>query len=86
MQVARARRPWTSFIVEWCGTSAEQARAKKIPISHLPDRAAVARSHFWEVLAWRTSPTLTWLGRVAAALEVDVEALVTRPQRAKLRT
>lgn len=56
----------------------ELAEERQLPVSHLPDRAAVARSHFWEVLAGRTSPTLMWLGKVAAALEVDPEELVAR--------
>lgn len=46
---------------------------KKMPISHLPDHAGVSRSHFWEVIGGRKSPTLQWLQRVAEALEVDVE-------------
>ena len=54
---------------------------RKIPISHLPDRAAVARSHFWEVLAGRKSPTLAWIGRIATALEVDPAELFARDQK-----
>ena len=51
---------------------------RKIPVSHLPDRADVARSHFWEVLAGRKSPTLAWIGRIATALEVDAAELLAR--------
>ena len=56
----------------------ERAQGKNIPLSHLPDRAAVARSHFWEVLGGRKSPTLNWLGRIATALEVDAAELLAR--------
>jgi transcriptional regulator with XRE-family HTH domain len=65
------------------------ARERRIPVTHLPDRAAVGRSHFWEVMAGRSSPTLEWLARVAAALDVDPGELVVavrapsaRPARA----
>jgi transcriptional regulator with XRE-family HTH domain len=56
----------------------ERAQGKNIPLSHLADRAAVARSHFWEVLAGRKSPTLAWIGRIATALEVDAAELLAR--------
>lgn len=52
------------------------AEARGIALSHLPDRAAVARSHFWDVMAGRKSPTLHWLERIAQALEVDVGDLL----------
>ena len=52
------------------------AKARRIPLSHLPDRASISRSHFWEVMAGRKSPTLKWLGKVARKLNVDVSDLV----------
>src|SRR6185436_19849400 len=58
----------------------ELARERRIPVTHLPDRAAVGRSHFWEVMAGRSSPTLEWLGRIAAALEVDAGELLAAPR------
>ena len=54
------------------------SKKKKVPISHLPDRADVSRSHFWEVMGCRKSPTLQWLERIAEALDVDVEELFRR--------
>jgi hypothetical protein len=54
----------------------EVAEKRQIPVTHLPDRAGVGRSHFWEVMAGRASPTLAWLARIAVALDVDVEELV----------
>ena len=57
----------------------ELAEQRGIAISHLPDRAGVARSHFWDVLAGRKSPTLSWLERIAVALEVDVVELLLPP-------
>jgi transcriptional regulator with XRE-family HTH domain len=60
----------------------ELSEERGIAISHLPDRAGVARSHFWDVLAGRKSPTLNWLERIAAALEVDVgELILTAPKK-----
>lgn len=52
------------------------AEERGITVTHLPDRAAVGRSHFWDVMAGRSSPTLAWLVRVAEALDVDVGDLV----------
>lgn len=54
------------------------AATRGITLSHLPDRAGVTRSHFWNVMAGKKSPTLQWLGKLAKALDVDVEDLVTR--------
>lgn len=61
----------------------ERAKRGKIPVTHLPDRAGISRSHFFEVMAGRKSPTLKWLGKLAAALGVDAGDLVAqdRPTR-----
>jgi len=56
----------------------EVAEERGIPLTHLPDRAGVARSHFWDVLAGRKSPTLVWLAKIATALEVDAGVLVVQ--------
>ncbi len=55
----------------------EVAKAAKVPVTHLPDRAGVSRSHFWEVMAGRKSPTRKWLGKIATTLNVDASVLVT---------
>lgn len=60
----------------------EIAERRKLPVTHLPDRAGVGRSHFWDVIAGRSSPTLAWLVRVAAALDVDVAELLAPPEQA----
>ncbi|MBI5487415.1 MAG: helix-turn-helix transcriptional regulator [Deltaproteobacteria bacterium] len=57
------------------------ATARHVPVSHLPDRAGVARSHFWDVMAGRKSPTLKWLAKIAATLDVDPAALLAAPKR-----
>ncbi len=57
------------------------AAERKVPISHLPDRAAVSRSHFFDVMKGEKSPTLKWLGKVADALDVDAGDLVARQPR-----
>jgi len=54
----------------------EAARQRKIRVTHLPDRAGVSRSHFWEVMACRKSPTLSWLKKVADALDADAGDLL----------
>ena len=51
------------------------AADKSLALSLVADLAGVARSHFWEVMAARRSPTLNWIERVAAALEVTPSAL-----------
>ena len=56
----------------------EQSKRRGILVSHLPDRANVSRSHFWAVLAGKTSPTLNWIGEIATALEVDPADLLSR--------
>lgn len=60
------------------GRIREIAAERRIPLSHLPDRAAVSRSHFWDVMAGRKSPTLYWLGRIADALGADPAELLER--------
>ena len=60
------------------GNLRQLAERQGIPLSHLPDHAGVGRSHFWEVLAGRKSPTLAWLVRVATALDVDIGELLRR--------
>ena len=57
---------------------------KKISLSHLPDRAGVARSHFWEVLGGRKSPTLTWIAKVAGALDIDAGELLRNVETSPL--
>ncbi len=46
-------------------------------MSHLADRAGVTRSHLWNVMAGRASPTVQWLAKIAAVLDVDPVALMT---------
>jgi DNA-binding Xre family transcriptional regulator len=57
------------------------ASERKMPLTHLPDRAGVTRSHFWAVLGGKKSPTLRWLKRVADTLDVDVADLLARRAR-----
>jgi transcriptional regulator with XRE-family HTH domain len=55
------------------------AQQRGITLSHLPDYADVGRSHYWEVLKGRSSPTLEWIKKVADALGVDVGDLLAKP-------
>jgi hypothetical protein len=52
------------------------AARRNIVLSRLPEQAGVARSHFWDVLRLKKSPTLAWLERVARALDADAAALL----------
>ena len=56
----------------------EWAKRRKIAITHLPDRAAVTRSHFWAVLRGQRSPTLKWIAKIAKALDIDAADLLKR--------
>jgi DNA-binding phage protein len=49
-----------------------------MPVSHIPDRAGVARSHFYTVLGERGSATVDWIEQVAEALECDPVDLLCR--------
>jgi transcriptional regulator with XRE-family HTH domain len=57
----------------------ELAKVRGIAVTHLPDRAGVARSHFWNVLRGTTSPTLRWVGQISKALAVDPGELFRNP-------
>ncbi len=59
------------------------AKARHVTLSHVPDLAGVSRAQFWDVVAGRRSPTLRFLGRVAAALEVDASDLLARAPRGR---
>ena len=61
----------------------EVAEAKNLPLSHVADRAAVSRTHLFDVLGGRKSPTLTFLKKVADALGVDASELVPGPRATK---
>jgi transcriptional regulator with XRE-family HTH domain len=52
------------------------AAKRGITVSHLPDRAGVGAGHFWRVMNGSASPSLQWLERIAAALDVEVADLV----------
>jgi transcriptional regulator with XRE-family HTH domain len=54
------------------------ARSRKIPLSHVADRAGASRTYLFDVLAGRSSPTLAWLVRIAEVLGVDVAELLAR--------
>ncbi len=44
------------------------AKQKRIPLSHIPDRAGIGRSHFFAVMRFAASPTLKWVEKVAEVL------------------
>lgn len=53
------------------------AKARRLQLTHVPDLAGVSRSHFWDVLAGRKSPTLWWVGEVAGALRCEPAELLS---------
>jgi transcriptional regulator with XRE-family HTH domain len=48
------------------------AGERGIALSHLADRASVSRTQLWYVLRGKSSPTLEWLQKIAAVLNVRV--------------
>ncbi len=59
----------------------ELARKRGIPLSHVPDRSGLGRSHFFDVLAGRASPTLDWVAKIASVFEIDPVELLAPPAR-----
>jgi transcriptional regulator with XRE-family HTH domain len=47
------------------------AEERGVTLTHLADFSGRSRSHFWDVIAGRKSPTLKWLVSVAEALKVE---------------
>ena len=56
----------------------EIAAEKGVPLSHIPDRAGVARSHFYTVLGERGAATVDWIEQIAAALGCEPSDLLCR--------
>ena len=52
------------------------AKARGVQLTHVPDLAGVSRSHFWDVMAGRKSPTVTWLTKIAIAERVELADLL----------
>jgi SOS-response transcriptional repressor LexA len=52
------------------------AKVRGVQLTHVPDLAGVSRSHFWDVLAGRKSPTVSWLTKVAVALDYEPHDLL----------
>ncbi|HVE86656.1 MAG TPA: LexA family transcriptional regulator [Myxococcales bacterium] len=53
------------------------SKAPGVQLTHVPDLAGVSRSHFWDVLAGRKSPTVTWLTKIAVALRCEPAELLS---------
>lgn len=58
----------------------EIARRKGLAIEAVADKAGVSRSHVWNVLSGRFNPTVEFVAKLAAALEVDIVELFRRPR------
>lgn len=59
----------------------ECAEARGLALNLLAYRAGTSRVHLFDVLAGRKSPTLKYLGKVAAVLGVDVADLLATDAR-----
>ncbi len=55
------------------------AKKRKIPLSHVPDRAGLSRTYFWDILAGRKAPTFPWLEAISRVLEIDPVDLMRPP-------
>jgi transcriptional regulator with XRE-family HTH domain len=53
------------------------AKEKGVPLSHVADRAGLARSYFWLLLDGSSSATLAAVQRLAEALEVEPLTLLS---------
>ena len=54
----------------------QYADAADIPLSHIPAKAGISDSHFWEVLRGESECGVLWLTYVASVLGVHVRDLV----------
>jgi transcriptional regulator with XRE-family HTH domain len=52
------------------------ARRKGLYLTHLPDRAGVSHTQFFKILKGTSSPRLSYLEKLADALDEDVSALL----------
>ena len=57
------------------------AEKRGLALTVIADLAGVGRSQMWAVLRCETSPTVSWLDKVAAVLEVEVHDLLRAPSR-----
>jgi transcriptional regulator with XRE-family HTH domain len=60
----------------------ELAKERKVPLSHVADRAGLARSYFWLLLDGSSSATLAVLQRIAEALSVEPVELLAPGEKA----
>jgi transcriptional regulator with XRE-family HTH domain len=63
----------------------ELAADRSLALSHLADRAGVGRTHLGYVMSGKRSPTLSWLVKIASALDVDPIELLREPRRVAFR-
>ena len=57
------------------------AEERGVTLTHLADFSGRSRSHFWDVMAARKSPTLKWLVSIADALKVEPGDLLQASRR-----
>ncbi|MBI4701496.1 MAG: helix-turn-helix transcriptional regulator [Deltaproteobacteria bacterium] len=55
------------------------AADRDLPLSHVADRAGIARSYLWRLLRAQSSASLATLQRLAVVLEIDPLELLSAP-------
>lgn len=56
----------------------EIAKRRGVTLTELADRAGVSQAGFWEAMSGRSGPSIDFVAKVAAALDVDPDELVKR--------
>jgi len=59
----------------------ELSDERGVTLTHVADFSGRSRSHFWDIMAGRKSPTLRWLVGVAETLEVEPWELLRPSQK-----
>ena len=63
----------------------EVAKRRGITLTDLADRAGVSQAAFWEAMSGRSGPSIDFVAKVAAALDVDPDELVKRYRKPRSR-
>ena len=65
----------------------ELATFHDVPLSHVADRAGIARSYFWTLLDAESSATLEMVQRIAAVLQEDpIDLLIDATRHVAVHT
>ena len=59
----------------------EHAKRKGITLTDLADRAGVSQAAFWSSMSGKTGPSIDYVAKVAAALDIDPGELLKKPRK-----